>query len=355
MEEFTQQRFDEYTQRLAELNGLSHQAVTTRKFTVDPSIQQTLVTRMQASSDFLGRINVVPVSQLKGQKVGLTMGGSIASNTDTSTGTARKGIDPTGLDSNEYECFQNNYDTALRYAKLDMWAQFPDFQERIRNACLKRQMLDRICVGFNGTSYAKTSNRAQNPLLQDVNIGWLQHIREDAPERHMSEVEGGKKAGAITFGTAGDYDSLDSLVWDIKESLLPEWAVEDPDLVVIVGRKLVHDKYFPLINRSEGSLDMMARQAIMADIQLGGLPVERVPYFPPTGILVTKYDNLSMYFQKGSQRREIRNQSELDQVTDFQSSNDAYPVEDYDYVAFAENIEVRNADGSSTPETGTGS
>lgn len=355
MEEFTQQRFDEYTARLAELNGLSHQAVTTRKFTIDPAIQQTLVTRMQASSAFLGRINVVPVAQLKGQKVGLTMGSSIASNTDTSTGTPRKGTDPTGLDANGYEAFQNNYDTVLRYAKLDMWSQFPDFQTRIRDACLKRQMLDRICVGFNGTSYAKTSNRANNPLLQDVNIGWLQHIRDDAPERYMAEVEDGKKAGKVTFGTSGDYDSLDSMVWDAKESLLPEWAQEDPDLVVIVGRKLVHDKYFPLINRTEGSLDMMARQAIMADIQLGGLPVERVPYFPANAFLITKYDNLSMYFQKGSQRREIKNQSDLDQVTDFQSSNDAYPVEDYDFTAFVENIEARNSDGSATVETGTGS
>lgn len=45
---------------------------------------------------------------------------------------------------------------------------------RIRNAIVKRQALDRIMIGFNGVKRAKTSNRAENPLLQDVNKGWLQ-------------------------------------------------------------------------------------------------------------------------------------------------------------------------------------
>jgi len=342
MEEFTQQRFEEYTARIAEINGISHNGVTTRRFTVEPSVQQTMVTRMQESSAFLGRINIAPVRDLKGEKIGLNVGSSIGSNTDTAAGDERKGTDPTGLDAFGYECHQNNFDTVLRYAKLDLWSQFPDFQTRIRDVCLLRQALDTICVGFNGTHYAKTTNRTTNPLLQDFNKGWLQAIREDAAERVMDEVEDGKVAGKVTFGAAGDYDSLDSLVWDAKESLLPDWVQEDPDLVVIVGRKLVHDKYFPLINRTEGSLDMMARQAIMADIQLGGLPVERVPYFPANSFLITKYSNLSKYYQKGSQRRMIKDQPEKDQVTDFQSSNDAYVVEDYDYTALVENVQAKN-------------
>lgn len=37
---------------------------------------------------------------------------------------------------------------------------------------MKRQALDRILVGWNGTSRAATSNPTTNPLRQDVNIGW---------------------------------------------------------------------------------------------------------------------------------------------------------------------------------------
>ena len=342
MDENTFQQFEAFTARIAELNGITAQDVTTRRFTVAPSVQQTLVTRMQESAAFLGKINISPVRDLKGQKLGLNVGTSIGSNTDTAAGTRRTGTDPTGLDAFGYECHQNNYDTVLRYAKLDTWSQFPDFQTRWRDACLRRIALDSIMVGFNGTHYAKTTDRAANPLLQDFNRGWLQAIREDAPERVMDEIEGGKVAGKVTFGAAGDYDSLDSLVWDAKETLLPSWVQEDPDLVVIVGRKLVHDKYFPLINRTEGSLDMAARQAIMADIQLGGLPVERVPYFPANGFLITKYSNLSKYYQKGSQRRMVKDEPELDQVTDYNSSADALVVEDYDYTALVENVQAKN-------------
>jgi hypothetical protein len=41
--------------------------------------------------------------------------------------------------------------------------------------------------------------------------------------------------------------NLDALVIDAIE-LLDEWQRDSTDLVVIVGRDLVHDKYFPMIN-----------------------------------------------------------------------------------------------------------
>jgi P2 family phage major capsid protein len=350
MERTTRFRFNEFTQQIGTLNGVSQAEVTTSYFTVEPSIQQKLVTRMQESTAFLGKINILPVTQMKGQVLGLTVGSSIGRNVDTSGGTRRTGIDPTGMNAFQYNCNKNNFDTALKYAKLDSWALFPDFEVRIRNVIVIRQGLDRICVGFNGTSYALTSNITANPLLQDFNRGWLQAIREDAPQRVLDEVADGKVAGKVTYGAYGDYENLDALVWDAKEELLPIWAREDPDLVVIVGSKLLHDKYFPLINRSEGSLDMMARQVIMTDKQLGGLPVFRVPYFPDDAILITKFSNLSIYYQTGGQRRWIQDEPWLDQVTDYQSSNDAYVVEDYDYVALVENITAQNT----APDTGTG-
>ncbi|OAF25355.1 phage capsid protein [Escherichia coli] len=32
-------------------------------------------------------------------------------------------------------------------------------------------------IGFNGTSHAYESDFHTNKLLQDVNVGWLEHIR----------------------------------------------------------------------------------------------------------------------------------------------------------------------------------
>ncbi len=102
-----------------------------------------------------------------------------------------------------------DFDTVLTYAKLDLWAKFQGFPVRIRDAIVKRQALDRIMIGFNGVKRAKTSNRSENPLLQDVNKGWLQKIREDAPDHVMgSTTTGGETTpGAVKVGKGGEYAS----------------------------------------------------------------------------------------------------------------------------------------------------
>lgn len=43
------------------------------------------------------------------------------------------------MDAQGYPCTQTNFDTLIRYSKLDAWAKFPDFQTRIRDLILKRQ------------------------------------------------------------------------------------------------------------------------------------------------------------------------------------------------------------------------
>ncbi|WP_261372457.1 phage major capsid protein, P2 family, partial [Yersinia aldovae] len=53
-----------------------------------------------------------------------------------------------------------------------------------------------IMAGFNGTHRAKTSNRAQNPLLQDIAVGWLQKYRTNAPARVMDSFTA--KDGTVT-------------------------------------------------------------------------------------------------------------------------------------------------------------
>jgi len=308
------------------------------KFTVSPTIQQTLETKMQESSDFLSRINIVPVEEAEGEKLGLGINTPIASTTDT-TQKDRQPIDPTNIDAHGYKCTQTNFDTALRYAKLDMWAKFQDFQTRIRDAILKRQALDRIMIGFNGTSRAASSNRALNPLLQDVNVGWLEKIRKYAPERHMAEVV--EDSGKIIIGSGADYGNLDALVFDLVNNMIDPWYQDDTDLVVICGRKLLADKYFPIVNQNHAPSEQAAADMIIGQKRIGNLPAVRVPSFPANAILVTRLDNLSIYYQEGTRRRAIIDNAKRDQIENFESSNDAYVVEDYGLAAFAENIEFK--------------
>lgn len=308
-------------------------------FTVTPSVQQKLETKIQESSGFLKLVNIVPVNEQEGQKLGLGVSGPIASRIDTSAAntTGRQTRDPSGLDAQNYRCEKTNSDTHIRYATLDTWAKFPDFQTRVRGVVVNQQALDRIMIGFNGTSVAPNTNLAANPLLQDLNIGWLEHIRQDAPARHMAT--GAKKAGHIYIDAAnGDYNNLDALVFDAIE-LLDPWARDDTDMVVICGRELMHDKYFPLVNQNgDKPTETLAGQIVISQKRIGNLRAVTVPFFPANALLITKLSNLSIYYQEGARRSRTEDEPKYDRIETYESSNDAYVIENYGYTAFVENI-----------------
>ncbi len=230
MRKDTRFKFNAYLSRVAELNGVDTDDVA-KKFTVEPSVTQTLMTTLQASSAFLTKVNIVPVDELKGEKVGVGVNGTIASTTDTAADDERKTADFTALESNKYECAQINFDFHIRYKQLDLWARFQDFQTRIRDAIIKRQSLDFIMAGFNGITRAATSNRKQNPLLQDVAVGWLQKylnmfndglsymgvvesVTLPKLTRKLEKYRGGGMPGAVSVDLGLDDDAL-SLEWTL--------------------------------------------------------------------------------------------------------------------------------------------
>jgi len=334
----TRRLFTAYEAAIAKLNGVDR---VDRKFNVQPSVQQRLETRMQESSEFLSRINIHGVVEQEGEKIGLGVSGPVASSTDT-TKQERKTSDIATLDGLRYRCEQTNSDTHITYQRLDAWAKFPDFQTRIRDAILRRQALDRIMIGFHGVERVATSDPAKYPLRQDVNKGWLQHLREEAPERVMTR---GKAADKIVVGgkdtdAARDYASLDALVFDLVNQMIAPWYAEDPELVVICGRQLLADKYFPLLNKDRDPTQKLAADLIISQKRIGNLPAVRVPYVPPKALLVTRLDNLSIYWQESARRRTIVDKASRDRIENYESSNDAYVVEDLECAAMAENIEV---------------
>lgn len=333
--------FNGYLARIAEINGVPVTDVPT-KFTAAPSVQQTLESKVQESSQFLQRINVFGVDEQEGERIGMGVTGPVASTqkTEGSGSGDRTTRDVATLDDRKYRCTQTNYDTHIRYATLDAWAKFPDFQNRLSGMIIQRIALDRMMVGFNGTNRADTSNLSTNKLLQDVNVGWLQRIRTEAPARHLKETSSGTDKVSIG-GENDEYKTLDALVYDLVNSMIDPWYQEDTNLVVLCGRKLLADKYFPLVNdAAQKPTDTLAADMIISQKRLGGLQAVRVPFFPANSVLVTRLDNLSLYYQRGAQRRAIIDTPKRDRVETYQSSNDAFVVEDYGCTAFAENIEV---------------
>lgn len=192
-------------------------------------------------------------------------------------------------------------------------------------------------IGFNGTSRAATSNPTTNPLLQDVNVGWLQKYRANAAARVMTE---GATTGKVKIGASGDYKNLDALVFDAVNSLIEPWFQDDTALVAILGRDLLADKYFPIINNTSAPTEMLAADMIVSQKRVGNLPAVRVPHFPAGKILITRLDNLSLYYQEGTRRRHIVENPKRDRIENYESSNEAYVVEDYGCGCLIENIEV---------------
>ena len=152
-------------------------------------------------------------------------------------------------------------------------------------------------AGFNVVRRAETSDRSSNQMRQDVAVGWLQKYRNEAPARVMSKVtdeEGHTASEVIRVGKGGDYASLDALVMDATNNLIEPWYQEDPDLVVIVGRQLLADKYFPFVNRESDNREMLAADANISQQRIGNLPAERVPNLPADAMLLTKRATMSL-------------------------------------------------------------
>lgn len=332
MKNETRKLFNDYLLRQQSLNNV---ADATTKYTVSPSVQQTMERRIQESSDFLRAINIIPVDEMKGDKVLLGLIGSLAGRTNTST-TDRPVREMHTLDDTGYECKQTNFDYSIKYGTLDTWAKFPNFQTMLRDMLVNQQALDRITCGFNGTSAAATTDRTANPLLQDVNIGWLKHIEVDAPAQVMDE---GGHTGQIRVGTAAgaDYATIDQLVFDACETLLPSWYRNDNQLVAIVGNTLMADKLFPLYGETKPT-EINAADMLKSQKRLGGRQAVQPVNFPSGTILITSLNNLSIYYQSGARRRATIDNPKRDQIETYESSNEAYVVQDYQRCVLLKNI-----------------
>ncbi|WP_110675347.1 phage major capsid protein, P2 family [Salinicola sp. RZ23] len=334
----TRKLLNAYAARLAQLNGVENAFST---FEVEPSVQQTLETKIQESSDFLNRINMTGVRDLKAEKLGLGISGTIAGRTDTDV-RDRNPIDPTSLEAHDYECLSTEFDTFLKWSKLDAWARHPDFQARVRDAIIRQQALDRIMIGFNGKTAAKQTDRVANPMLEDVNIGWLQQYRNNAAARVINGVK---------IGKGQEFQNIDALVYEAVSSLVEPWYRDNTDLVAIVGRSLMTEKYLPKINEWEQPTEARALDLIMAAKRMGGQTAMQVPFMPENAIFITSTDNLSIYWQEGSRRRHLIDKPERKRVVNYESSNDAYVIEDYGFGCLIEGITFEDAEETADEAT----
>lgn len=313
--------------------------LSTKMFSVEPSIAQELNDAITAKSDFLERINVIGVTEIKGEKVFIGVSGPVTGRTDTKT-TDREAKDASALDNSTYELHSTESDVGLPYAKIDAWAKFPEFHQKYSAAVQKQIALDRIMVGFHGTHAAKQTDITEYPMLQDVNKGWLQQAREQIPAQVLKQ---GKEAGKVTLGEGGDYANLDALVHDTKQ-MVDERLRDGGDLVAIIGTDLLaHDKAKLYSKQGDTPTEKERIEEAQVIATYGGLPAFTVPYFPVNAVLVTSFDNLSIYHQDSSWRKQTIDNPKRSRVEDYNSRNEGYVIEQLEKFALTENVEVVTA------------
>ncbi|TCT42635.1 P2 family phage major capsid protein [Vibrio crassostreae] len=335
MQKQTKTKLSAYVKAVAAQNDVDD---ATEKFNVSPNGTQRIIAAIRESSWFLSKINIISVKNQKGESIGLGVTGMIASRTDTSGSGKRTPKDHSSMGAMPYMCEQTNFDTALRYAKLDAWAHHKNFNALISKATREQIDANKITIGWYGVSVAKNTDASANPNGEDVNKGWFQAMRDHNAERLITT--GQKADGEIRIGEGGDFINLDLAVLETK-NLLHDACENDSNLVAIIGSDLLaYDK----AKFYEAHGNTPSEKGKIQELQVigtyGGLPAVKVPGFPSTGIMVTSYDNLSIYIQEGSVRRSAgKKNDEKDQIENFESMNMAYVLEE---VGKAAAIEFKN-------------
>ena len=140
-----------------------------QQFSITPSVEQRLQYKIVEQSEFLGKINVLPVDELQGQNILASASSPVSGRTDTSDGTKERapknvlGMEPAG-----YQLHKTDSDVFMPYETMDAWAKFPNLAERYTGYVQGRIANDRELIGWYGKLAAADTDLAANPLLQDV-------------------------------------------------------------------------------------------------------------------------------------------------------------------------------------------
>lgn len=334
-----QKQFAALVMAVASTYGVSAEEVK-HQFSVEPTIAQVLYDKIKDSAEFLQMINIMPVEQLKGEKVSLSVDSLVTSRTDLSQPNAeRTPVDPSSLANKKYELFETEADVKIAWNKIDTWAKFPNFFNKFMEHVNHARALDKITIGWHGTEAAANTDPVANPLGQDVNKGWLQLLRDfNGGSQVITEIV--PASGKVTIGEGGDFANLDELVSDMKYAI-PQRLRTRGQLVVMLGEDLVaaqEGKYWA--KQGETPTEKLLVTMSQVKATYGGLPAYVPTNFPEKGILITTFDNLSIYYQDSSLRRSVKNKEELKAIQDFYSVNEGYVVEDEEKAVYVESDSV---------------
>lgn len=298
-------------------------------FNVSNSMARSELIRIKDTDEFLNRINLILVTREMEKSIGLGSGKLIAARTDTAKGGTRvpRKVNPSiGM---PYECKQVNFDSAISYETIDAWAHHDEFNDCLEREMQKHANLDLIRVGFFGQETADNSDEELNPNGEDVTEGWIQALRD-----HREASILGSDSGEIRIGEDGHYATVNEAVSAVKEKIAPRHR-DVNDLIVLLGSDLVaHDSASFYQKRIDPKQPVHQIEMRQLKESYGAMPAFMPSCFPARGIMVTSFDNLSIYFLIHAFRRSFgkRNDS-LNRLENFESMSLSYVIEQLDKAA----------------------
>ncbi|WP_417552075.1 phage major capsid protein, P2 family [Marinomonas fungiae] len=308
-------------------------AAVGEQFDVEPATQQRLYEKaVENGAWFLGMINVEPVEQIKGDKVGLSVPGLVTKRTDTDA-KDRQTRSVVGESARGYECQFTEVDVHITYSKLDKWRNRTPQQYGEMYSKMYRDALtnDRIRIGWHGVSIAVETDPVANPNGEDVNKGWIQKVREEAPEQIDED--------GVTYGHVNaDFRNLDVVVENAKQ-MIPEHLRDDSSLVAFVSSDLMSANRLSTLaaNGDKPSEKLLVDENRVVGV-FAGLKAITPPFFPSGTVIVTYPENLSIYLQEGSLRRAIKDNPQRNRVEDYNSENVDYIVEEEQAIGIITNV-----------------
>ena len=310
-----------YADTMAKSYGVEKVA---EQFAISSPMETKLRAAMLDSVEFLGMITAMDVDQIQGQVI--DVGGRLIATGRNASGRFTSGQDVNG---NTYELKETDSCAFVTWATMAAWANSgteKQFMQLMSQNATKRFALDVLRVGFNGTSVAATTDPVANPLGQDVNKGWHQLVTEKAPDQIMTDdiYFNPDATGELA---AGEYKTLDAIVTEIKNALIPEQYRTDPRLVVLIGSDLIAAAETKLMNQADKPSERVAAE--MMGKSIGGLRAYTPPFFPGKRIVVTMLSNLHAYTQKGTKQRKSENVEDRKRWEDKYWRFEGYAVEDY--------------------------
>ena len=340
---------EEVQKKHAEHYGVSQDKVG-EGFSLEPDKEIKLSTDISQTDGFLNLVNTVTTSKESGGSLVIQNVNRITQTNDTANGQERRPVGITPPVPNEFKMEKAHSDWKVHDDILDYWAQLPNYLQMYRNTFLAAMAQDRAIIGFHGTHHAVTSDLSTNPLMQDVNIGWFELVRQRAPQQIVTE---GANAGQIRIGSTGDFANLDMLIFDMVSSI-PMWKRQG--LVAVVGNGLLAASQAKLY---EAQADLPSeKERIQNKLVIGtygGLPTISAAFLPENGVMVTSLKmngntaaNLSIYEQKNTWKRSSEYVPKLEHMIDWNKRKECYHVEDFDRIKLLLPAELVFVDSNKT-------